>query len=83
MEAIIHDTSPILEYKRQKINNLLSFISYMVRDDDWEVRKNMVGLIRECKENNEDSKITAYLDEMLKLLVDDQVGLGRVIFKDV
>jgi hypothetical protein len=77
---INHDLSPILEYKRTEVDNFVDFIEYMIRDDDWEVRKNMVELITEMMgifmRQNQIDKFD-YLDKKLEFLADDHVESGK------
>ena len=79
---ISHDLSPILEYKRTEVDNFVDFIEYMIRDDDWEVRKNMVELISEMMgifmRQKQIDKFE-YLDKKLEFLAEDHVGSGKYI----
>jgi len=71
-----HDLSPILEFKRTEVDNFEDFIEYMIRDDDWEVRKNMVELIEEIMGTFMKQKLTNqfdWLDKKLDFLAEDHV----------
>ncbi|CBY31235.1 unnamed protein product [Oikopleura dioica] len=72
-----HDLSPILEYKRTEVDNFVDFIDYMIRDDDWEVRKNMVEVIEQIfgvflRQNFLDKY--DYMNKKLEFLAEDHVG---------
>ena len=78
-----HDLSPILEYKRTEVDNFEDFIEYMIRDDDWEVRKNMVELIQEIMGTFMRQKLTNQfdsLDKKLDFLAEDHVLAGTLFF---
>jgi len=75
-----HDLSPILEYKRTEVDNFVDFIDYMIRDDDWEVRKNMVEVIEQIlgvflRQNFLDKY--DYMNKKLEFLAEDHVGAGK------
>ena len=70
-EPIVHDTSPILQFKRPSVNTLMALLELLAFDDDWEVKMSVIKLIDFVYWKEKKSKTVAQMVDLLQEMTRD------------
>ena len=70
-EPIVHDTSPILQFKRPSVRTLMALLELLAFDDDWEVKMTVIKLIDFVYWKEKKSKAVAQMVDLLQEMTRD------------